>query len=465
MLRTPTFVVTAPTLSMLVAGSGRAFVCIDSHRVVEGPLHGVSKQVIKTGGDWKVKVVDLSGYVGQRAHVEFTPANDGAAPLAVRWVRQGDGPVPADVPGDRLSVMMLLWLHVDGANPTYADVAERHAQMIREAWSEVAGGEGATLDHTRSVANWMVRSLPLFGYGPPAREKVAAVLAEVADGRKAILADYKPSAAAPAMLDGTAFDERVLIRGSHKTPGEVVPRRFLEAIDGPAPLAGGSPHGGGSGRLELARRVADPANPLTARVMVNRVWHHLFGRGIVASTDDFGALGEPPTHPALLDHLAAGFVRDGWSVKRLVRRLVLTEAWRMHSRPSADGDRVDPRNLLLHRANLRRLEAEAIRDQMLAVSGRLDPAMYGTSVKVYLTEFMDGRGRPKRSGPLDGDGRRSVYTEVRRNFLPPMMLAFDAPQPFNTMGRRAASNVPAQALILMNDPFVYSRPGCGRSGC
>ena len=459
LLRTPTFVISAPTLSMLVAGTGQAFVCIDSHRVVEGPLHGVSKQQIKTGGDWKVKTVDLSGYVGQRAHVEFKPADDGASPLAVRWVNLDGGPVWENVPGGHFSGIMSLWLHVDGANPSYAGVARRHADEFRRAWAPVAdnnvGATGGELD----VADWMTRRLSLFGYTPAAREKVAGVLAEVAAARKAIRAEYKPSAAAPAMLDGTPFDERVLIRGSHKTPGEVVPRRFLEAVDGPEPLAPGNGHAAGSGRLALARRVVDPANPLTGRVMVNRVWHHLFGRGIVASTDDFGVLGERPTHPELLDHLAAEFVKDGWSTKRLIRRLVLTRAWQMSSRPTADGDRVDPRNLLLHRATLRRLEAEAIRDQMLAVSGRLDGTMFGPSAKVHLTGFMEGRGRPKESGPLDGGGRRSVYLEVRRNFLSPMMLAFDAPQPFNTMGRRAASNVPAQALILMNDPFVVQQAG------
>jgi hypothetical protein len=110
--------------------------------------------------------------------------------------------------------------------------------------------------------------------------------------------------------------------------------------------------------------------------------------------------------------------------------------------------------LLVHRQNLKRLEGEAIRDAMLAVSGRLDSAMYGPSVPIFLTPFMQGRGRPKESGSLDGGGRRSIYIGVRRNFLSPMMTAFDTPVPFTTMGRRHVSNVPTQALILMNDPFV-----------
>jgi hypothetical protein len=117
----------------------------------------------------------------------------------------------------------------------------------------------------------------------------------------------------------------------------------------------------------------------------------------------------------------------------------------------------DPENRLLHRMNVRRLEAEAIRDAMLAVSGRLDPALYGPSIPPHLTAFMDGRGRPGASGPLDGLGRRAIYLNVRRNFLNPMMLAFDYPSPASTMGRRNVSNVPAQALTLLNDPFVLEQ--------
>ncbi|CAA9388904.1 MAG: FIG00926821: hypothetical protein, partial [uncultured Phycisphaerae bacterium] len=221
-----------------------------------------------------------------------------------------------------------------------------------------------------------------------------------------------------------------------------------------APLA---PPGGGSGRLELARRVASPDNPLTARVMVNRVWHHLFGRGIVPSVDDFGVMGQPPSHPELLDHVADRFVKDGWSVKRLIRAVVLSNTYRMSSVASEHATQVDPQNVLLHHMPVRRLEGEAVRDAILAVSGRLDRTPYAPVVDVHLTEFMEGRGRPGAGGPLDGEGRRSVYTKVRRNFLPPMMLAFDMPIPFATIGRRSVSNVPAQALILMNDPFVVEQ--------
>jgi hypothetical protein len=255
-----------------------------------------------------------------------------------------------------------------------------------------------------------------------------------------------------AMQDGDGVDECVFKRGSYKTLGDVVPRRFLEALAGPERLS--VTHG--SGRLELARQITNPAiDPFLPRVMVNRIWEHLFGRGIVPSVDNFGVLGELPTHPELLDYLADKFVKDGWSIKKTIRALVLTNAYRMSSQPT-ETDKDDPQNLLLHRARLRRLEGEAIRDAILSVSGRLDLKMYGPSVPVHLTPFLTGRGRPA-DGPLDGDGRRSLYTAVRRNFLSPMMLAFDTPSPFSTVGRRTVSNVPAEALILMNDPFVHQQ--------
>jgi hypothetical protein len=187
--------------------------------------------------------------------------------------------------------------------------------------------------------------------------------------------------------------------------------------------------------------------------MVNRVWHHLMGRGIVPSTDNFGVLGQTPTHAELLDHLAIQFQREGWSVKRLIRAILLSSTYQMASHADERGEQLDPQNLLWRRAMIRRLEGEAVRDAILAVSGRLDRTQFGPSVPVHLTPFMQGRGRPA-SGPLDGNGRRSIYLSIRRNFLSPMMLAFDSPIPFNTIGRRNVSNVPVQALILMNDPLV-----------
>jgi hypothetical protein len=293
-----------------------------------------------------------------------------------------------------------------------------------------------------------------FDWNSPAAATALQEAERLADARGAIAAEARlTSATAPAILDGNGVDPCILIKGSAARRGDRVPRRFLEAVDGanqpPWPQQS-------SGRKQLADRVLDPANPLTARVIVNRLWHHLFGRGLVATTDNFGVLGEAPPDPqaqALLDTLAVRFAAEGWSLKRLVREIVTSSTWRMSSRRDPQAVEKDPLNLLLHHHPLRRLEAEAIRDAMLAVSGSLDPTVGGPSVEVYLTDFQQGRGRPT-PGPLDGAGRRSLYLRVRRNFLSGFLLAFDAPVPFQAMGRRTVTNVPAQSLALMNDPFV-----------
>ena len=271
------------------------------------------------------------------------------------------------------------------------------------------------------------------------------------DAKAREIADQAPPPVfAVGMTDGTGEDEFVYVRGNHKILGEQAPRQFLAALQD-----GSFETTAGSGRLELAKRIASADNPLAARVMVNRIWHHLFGHGIVASVDNFGVLGARPSHPELLDYLATEFVQDGWSMKRLIRRMMLTKTYQMASTSNESAAEIDPENRLLHRANKRRITSESIRDSMLAISGELDSQRFGPPVEVHLTPFMQGRGRPGKSGPLDGDGRRSIYVAIRRNFLSPMMLAFDTPIPFNTVGRRNHSNVPAQALILMNDPLVF----------
>ena len=252
---------------------------------------------------------------------------------------------------------------------------------------------------------------------------------------------------AVAMAEGSPEMANVYVRGSHRSLGEEVPARTLEAL-------GAKP----GNRLFLAEEVASPSNPLTSRVITNRIWHHLFGTGLVPTVDDFGPMGRPASHPELLDWLASDFVANGWSIKKAIRGLVLSSTYRQSSTPHPDISpekqaAVDPSNALLSRMPVKRLNGEAIRDSILAVSGRLDPKLYGPSVPTHRTEFMTGRGG-RASGPVDGAGRRSVYGAIYRNFLSPFMLTFDVPSPFGPKGRRSVSNVPAQALVLMNDPFV-----------
>lgn len=263
-----------------------------------------------------------------------------------------------------------------------------------------------------------------------------------------------PRAIAVAEL-ADVHDEYVRIRGEHHNRGPQIPRGFLQVVN-----YGGQPTIAPqtSGRQELADWIASPDHPLTARVIVNRVWYHLIGEGIVPSIDNFGALGERPTHPELLDYLARRFVSPapeglGWSIKKLVREIVLSRTYGVSSSFRADAERIDPGNELLTRAHRRRLPAEAIRDAMLFVSGRLDKTPGGSPVEglgVLVTQNKAGAKEFKRQASL----RRSMYLPIIRNELPPLLTTFDFADPDLVVGRRSTTNVPTQSLLLMNSPFV-----------
>jgi hypothetical protein len=461
MLRTPAFTLGGGKLYYLVRGSGYAYAAVDSHRMNNGPLHGALVREWKAADKPQWIEHDLSVYAGRRVHVEFSPrpaeeigAGESGLLSVAMLVEADQPPGPLERPHDGLLQALA------EQNPATADgIAGAYQQAFLDAAERFGAGAldaSNDLSSDAALADWLF-SRPELTSAPESAERAAllAVAQPILDEQAALAASLpRTSALAPAMLDGSGVDECVLLRGNPKTPGETVPRRFLEALAG----ADQPPPAHGSGRLELARRmtdVQDQKRPLAARVIVNRVWQHLFGRGIVASADNFGVLGDAPTHPELLDYLAEQFVREGWSIKRLIRSLALSRTYQMSSVSSPQSLEKDPRNLLWQHIPLKRLEAEAIRDAILAVSGRLDERMYGPSVPVYLTPFMEGRGKPA-GGPLDGDGRRSIYITVRRNFLSSMFQAFDYPTPFTSAGRRTVSNVPAQALTMMNGPFVVA---------
>jgi hypothetical protein len=203
-----------------------------------------------------------------------------------------------------------------------------------------------------------------------------------------------------------------------------------------------------SGRKELADWIASEHNPLTARVMVNRIWYWLVGRGIVTSVDNFGSMGQPPTHPELLDHLASSFAEQRWSTKKLIREIVLSHVYRLSSQADASSERIDPENRLLWRMNRKRLRAEDIRDSLLLISGKLDLDYGGANIK---------EGTTSEYGYEFDSTRRSVYVPVFRNRLPEIFEVFDFADPNIQRGKRNSSTVTSQALLMMNHPLVIQQ--------
>jgi hypothetical protein len=243
----------------------------------------------------------------------------------------------------------------------------------------------------------------------------------------------------------------VQIKGDPDHPGREVPRRFLTVLGGQAIPAGAA----GSGRRELADWVADPKNPLTARVMVNRIWQHHFGRGIVRTPANFGTLGERPTHPELLDHLASRFVEAGWSVKAMHRLVMLSRAYQMSSRDDAANARIDAANDYLWRFDRRRLDAESIRDALLAVGGNLDRSPGGPHPFPAPARWDFTQHNPFKA--VYATDRRSVYLMTQRIQRHPFLALFDGPDTNAGTPARVTSTTPLQALYLMNDPFVHAQ--------
>jgi mono/diheme cytochrome c family protein len=231
---------------------------------------------------------------------------------------------------------------------------------------------------------------------------------------------------------------RVLVRGNPNNQGDVVSRQFLSILTGPER----KPFKSGSGRLELAQAIASKSNPLTARVMVNRVWGWHFGSGLVRTPSDFGLRGEPPTHPELLDYLATYFMDNGWSLKKLHRHIVLSNSYRQASAGDPRLATLDADNRLLARMNRRRLDFEQMRDALLAAGGKLDLAAGGPSADLTKTPFSQ---------------RRTIYGFIERQNLPGMFRTFDFASPDTSSPQRYTTTVPQQALFLMNSPFVVEQ--------
>ncbi len=274
--------------------------------------------------------------------------------------------------------------------------------------------------------------------------------------------------AARERVDSTP-DVHVLARGNPRSPGAPVVPGTLRAAGGgtlsvqkPTQTASGTSRSTSGRRKALADWIASPSNPLTARVMVNRVWHHHFGRGLVRTTTDFGRVGSVPSHPELLDWLAADFMRNGWSVKALHRRILTSATWKQSSATtSPEALAKDPGNELLWRQNLRRLDAESLRDSLLAISGELNLDAGGRGFFPSLSgEVLAGGSRPGTDWEVSSAGaraRRSVYAYVRRTSMVPLFETFDYNNATSPLGERPTTTVPTQALMLLNDTFVHEQ--------
>ena len=289
-------------------------------------------------------------------------------------------------------------------------------------WRDLFGNTGVLIYGEKKIDRWL---------SPEWKEHVESLRAKIEAAKKAMPEEYP---FLHAMADEPKpHNEKIQIKGSRQNLGDEAPREFLTILCNGDP----KPFTKGSGRLELAEAIVAPDNPLTARVMVNRIWLGHFGQGIVRTPDNFGVLGERPSHPELLDYLAARFMENKWSIKSMHREIMLSDAYALSTENIPANAEADPENRFVWRANVRRLEAEALRDSILYVAGDLDLTTGGPGVKF-----------------MDDNRRRTVYGYVSRRKLDPMLSLFDFPNPNSTSEQRIPTDVPTQRLFLLNSPVM-----------
>jgi hypothetical protein len=374
---------------------------------------------------------EKSAVILQEATAATSPAAGGTAPVGISprlleaWVeaRPQSMPEAAQFLGDRLEAAYAQWLTASQANDSLESLADEDDELLRQV---------LCLDHAPTTLD---REQMIAHLDQGERNTYNQLLGAV----QGVDANH-PGAPSRGMVmvDKASPVEPVIFRrGVASNRGDQVPRRFLQVL---SHVDGGAPFQQGSGRLELARAIANPDNPLTARVIVNRVWQHQFGEGLVRTSSDFGTRGEQPTHPQLLDYLAAEFMADGWSIKRLQRRILLSATWQQSSDVRADAVQADPENRLLWHMPRRRMEFEPLRDRLLVAAGRLDDRIGGRSVMIHQDAT-----------------RRGLYAYIDREDLPGLLASFDLPSPDTSQAKRTETTVPQQALYLMNSEFVIQQ--------
>jgi hypothetical protein len=404
--------------------------------VQDYPRMGGIYPFVKPSNEWRWERIDMTYWDGDSMHIELAHALDTAMPNSDRqrsWfgvreiVLSKEGAPPQS--GVRVTDCFesVLVARFESSLETSLEVAAN--RFVDEIIGGIVAWRVGSMTDTQAVlieeflhTGLLANRLEQF-----AAERVKRLELLVAEYRR-LESEVMVPTRVPGLEEARGRTQRLYVRGDHKNPSQIVKPRFLSALTREQDNLGFD-------RLQLAEALLQPDNPLVHRVIANRIWHHLFGRGLVPTPDNLGRLGESPTHRELLDMLVHAFRSNGTSLKAFVKFLVMSETWQADSRPSEEAAQIDPDNRLWSHAMVRRLEAEGIRDSLLRVAGELDQSQYGPTVS--------------------GDSkRRGVYVRVQRNSLDPFLRAFDFPEPFATTGRRDATNVPAQSLAMMNDPQV-----------
>ena len=410
----------------VIGNAARARYVVQNYPRVSGPVyqaHGLNSQEFR----WLRS--DMEYWKGDRIHVELATGsqipveanNAERSWFGIAEVLVVDDGQPA--PGDEFAEFVEpLFAKADSIENREQLTAAYHAALTECIRS--FGENSMTDGQARFLSYFVVQGIL------PNQTDASPSLARLVDEYRDLEAGIESPTRAPGIVEAENRDQPLLHRGNHRQAREEVARRYLQAFDATTFPADHS------GRLHLANKIVAVDNPLFPRVGANRIWHHVFGRGLVTTPDNFGRLGALPTHPELLDYLAAQWQQDGYSIKQLIRILVTSETFKQSARVSTGTIQSDPDNRLWSRSMIRRMDAESLRDKLLFVAGDLERTMFGASTN-------------------GASSRRSIYVRVQRNALDPFLQAFDAPAPYTTKGSRDQTNVPAQSLALLNASLVH----------
>ncbi|MBI1323077.1 DUF1553 domain-containing protein [bacterium] len=459
-LRSPEFELTDGTYSALVSGTSgaRLRLVIENFQGVDILFAGVAPVLNEARPTW-VRLPVREIWKGRRAYLELVTRDEMPSTGVIRDLNQ--------LPRDGRSSVGIRYVvhHANGEaafEPSAAaklsekqsafalqdDVAKALAASMAGVITEaVEAFRASKLNDTQATLLTSLLDTGLLRNSAAAVPELAKSVANFRQAEEAI--DLSARTVGVAEDASSDLVQNVFLRGDYRRQGARTPAGDLAVLVGSSGVFAATK----SPRESFADSITRPDHPLMARVMVNRLWSWCFGKGLFTTEDNVGRLGEPPSHPELLDYLATEFVREGYSMKRTLRAMVLSRAYRQSSVANEKAATVDPTNRLLSHAPVRRLDAESLRDAILTASGRLDRTLYGLPVPTPQPPGLTDDKKPV-SGPVDGAGRRSVYLNVRKNFPVEFLEVFDRPRPTLPVGRRNVSNQPSQALALMNDPFV-----------